>query len=44
MKRLPSSWLPRLGAALAAGSLGLLAGFVTTVAALVVNLAHHGLW
>ena len=83
MKRLPSSWLPRLGAALAAGSLGLLAGFVvpvlgtlaslglvlyfigafiahmrvgarnlvgwaiffvTTVAALVVNLAHHGIW
>jgi hypothetical protein len=83
MKRLPSSWLPRLGAALAAGSLGLLAGFVvpalgtlaslglvlyfigafiahmrvgsrklagpavffvTTVAALVVNLAYRGLW
>ncbi len=81
MKRLPMSWLPRLGAALAAGSLGLLAGFavpvlgtlaslglvlyfvgafiahmrvgsrklagwalffVVTVAALVVNLAHHG--
>jgi hypothetical protein len=83
MKRLPSSWLPRLGTALAAGSLGLLVGFavpvlgtlaslglvlyfigafiahmrvgsrklagwaiffVTTVAALVVNLAYHGLW
>jgi len=83
MKRLPNSWLPRLGMALAAGSLGLLAGFavwavgtlaslglvlyfvgafiahmrvgsrklagwaiifVTTVAALVVNLAYHGLW
>jgi hypothetical protein len=27
MKRLPDSWLPRLGSALAAGSLGLLAGF-----------------
>lgn len=83
MKRLPTSWLPRLGAALAAGSLGLLAGFavpalgtlaslglvlyfigafvahlrvgsrklvgwaiffVTAIAALVVNLAYHGLW
>jgi hypothetical protein len=82
MKRLPSSWAPRLGAVLAAGSLGLLVGFavpvvgtlasfglvlyfvgafiahlrvgsrklagpavffVTTVAALVVNVAHHGL-
>ena len=27
MKRVPRSWLPWLGAALAAGSLGLLAGF-----------------
>ena len=27
MKRLPRSWVPRLGLALAAGSLGLLAGF-----------------
>ncbi|MFI6268027.1 DoxX family protein [Micromonospora zamorensis] len=27
MKRLPRSWMPRLGTALAAGSLGLLAGF-----------------
>ncbi|MGW3785120.1 DoxX family protein [Micromonospora chokoriensis] len=27
LKRVPHSWLPRLGAALAAGSLGLLAGF-----------------
>lgn len=83
IKRLPSSWNPRLGGTLAAGSLGLLAGFVvpvlgtlaslglvlyfigafiahmrvgsrdligwaiffaTTVAALVVNLAYHGLW
>ncbi|WFF02707.1 DoxX family protein [Micromonospora sp. WMMD964] len=80
MKRVPHSWLPRLGATLAAGSLGLLAGFavpllgtlaaaglvlyfvgaliahlrvgsrklvgwavffVTSIAALVVNLAHH---
>ncbi|GIJ77402.1 DoxX family protein [Micromonospora phaseoli] len=83
MKRLPISWMPRLGTALAAGSLGLLVGFavpavgtlasfglvlyfigafiahlrvgsrklvgwavffVTSVATLVVNLAHHGLW
>jgi hypothetical protein len=83
MKRLPRSWIPMLGAFLAAGSLGLLAGFAvpllgtlaatglvlyfvgaliahlrvgsrqlvgwavffaTAVAALVVNLAHHGLW
>ena len=83
MKRLPSSWVPRLGVTLAAGSLGLLAGFavpvlgtlaslglvlyfigafaahrrvrsrklagwaaffITTVAALVLNLAHHGPW
>jgi hypothetical protein len=28
VKRLPRSWVPRLGLALAAGSLGLLAGFV----------------
>jgi hypothetical protein len=27
LKRVPRSWLPRLGLALAAGSLGLLAGF-----------------
>jgi DoxX-like family len=83
IKRLPSSWVPRLGTALAAGSLGLLAGFAvpvvgtlaslglvlyfigaliahtrvrsrnlvgwaifftTSVLALVVNLAYHGLW
>jgi hypothetical protein len=83
MKRLPSSWLPRLGLALAAGSLGLLVGFavhvvgtlaalglvlyfigafiahmrvgsrklvgwavffLTSVAALWVNLAYHGIW
>jgi hypothetical protein len=31
MKRLPSSWMPRLGAALAAGSLGLLVGFAVPV-------------
>lgn len=28
MKRLPSTWVPRLGAVLAAGTLGLLTGFV----------------
>jgi hypothetical protein len=83
MKRLPHSWMPRLGTLLAAGSLGLQAGFAvpvlgnlaaaglvlyfigaliahlrvgsrqlvgwaiffaTSVAALVVNLGHHGLW
>ena len=82
MKRLPQSWMPMLGTLLAAGSLGLLAGFavptlgtlaaaglvlyfvgaliahlrvgsrqlvgwavffVTAVAALAVNLAHHGI-
>lgn len=82
MKRLPQSWMPMLGTILAAGSLGLLAGFavpllgelaaaglvlyfvgalvahlrvgsrnlagwavffVTVVAALVVNVAYHGL-
>jgi hypothetical protein len=81
LKRLPSSWVPRLGTTLAAGSLGLVVGFAvpllgtlaalglvlyfvgaliahlrvgsrkltgwavfftTTVAALVLNLAHHG--
>ena len=81
MKRLPQSWVPRLGLCLAAGSVGLLAGFavpllgtlaaaglvlyfvgalaahlrvgsrdlvgwaiffVTTVAALVLNLLHLG--
>jgi len=81
MKRVPRSWVPVLGMLLAAGSLGLLAGFVvpllgalaaaglvlyfvgaliarlrvgsrqlvgwavffsTSVAALAVNLAHHG--
>ena len=80
MKRIPRSWVPRLGIVLAAGSLGLLAGFavpllgtlaaaglvlyflgalvahlrvgsrdlvgwavffVTTVAALAVNLSYH---
>lgn len=34
------SWVRPLGTLLAAGALGLLAGFV---AALVVNLAYHGL-
>ncbi|MCZ7377088.1 DoxX family protein [Micromonospora sp. WMMC250] len=40
MKRVPHSWLPRLGAALAAGSLGLLAGFVVP---LIGTLAAAGL-
>lgn len=40
MKRLPRSWLPRLGMALAAGSLGLLAGFAVP---LVGVLAASGL-
>jgi hypothetical protein len=39
MLRVPRSWVRPLGT-LAAGALGLLAGFV---AALVVNLAYHGL-
>ncbi|GAA1530989.1 DoxX family protein [Dactylosporangium maewongense] len=40
MKRLPQSWVPRLGATLAAGSLGLLAGFAVPV---VGTLAAAGL-
>ncbi|MET8039315.1 DoxX family protein [Micromonospora sp. NPDC005215] len=40
MKRLPHSWLPRLGLALAAGSLGLLAGFAVP---LLGTLAAAGL-
>lgn len=40
MKRIPRSWVPWLGAALAAGSLGLLAGFVVP---LVGTLAAGGL-
>src|SRR6185295_9839324 len=40
MKRLPRSWMPRLGGALAAGSLGLLAGFAVP---LVGVLAAAGL-
>ncbi|MEU7770990.1 DoxX family protein [Micromonospora taraxaci] len=40
MKRVPHSWLPRLGAALAAGSLGLLAGFAVP---LLGTLAAAGL-
>ncbi|MDG4836516.1 DoxX family protein [Micromonospora sp. WMMD967] len=40
MKRVPHSWLPRLGAALAAGSLGLLAGFAVP---LIGTLAAAGL-
>jgi hypothetical protein len=40
MKRLPQSWMPRLGAILAAGSLGLLAGFAVP---LLGELAAAGL-
>jgi len=40
MKRVPRSWLPVLGALLAAGSLGLLAGFVVP---LLGTLAAVGL-
>ncbi|MEO3771393.1 DoxX family protein [Micromonospora sp. B9E7] len=40
MKGVPHSWLPRLGAALAAGSLGLLAGFAVP---LLGTLAAAGL-
>ncbi|GAB4105480.1 DoxX family protein [Micromonospora taraxaci] len=40
MKRVPHSWLPKLGAALAAGSLGLLAGFAVP---LIGTLAAAGL-
>jgi len=40
MKRLPRSWGPRLGTALAAGSLGLLAGFAVP---LLGTLAAAGL-
>ena len=40
MKRVPRSWVPRLGMALAAGSLGLLAGFVVP---LLGTLAAAGL-
>ena len=38
MKRLPKSWLPRLGTALAAGSLGLLAGFAVPVLGTLASL------
>ena len=40
MKRIPRSWVPKLGLALAAGSLGLLAGFVVP---LLGTLAAAGL-
>jgi len=40
MKRLPHSWMPRLGTILAAGSLGLLAGFAVP---LLGELAAAGL-
>ncbi|GAA3238738.1 DoxX family protein [Dactylosporangium siamense] len=40
IKRIPRSWVPRLGAVLAAGSLGLLAGFAVP---LVGTLAAAGL-
>ena len=38
MKRLPKSWLPRLGTALAAGSLGMLAGFAVPVLGTLASL------
>jgi hypothetical protein len=38
MKRLPLSWMPRLGATLAAGSLGLLAGFAVPVLGTLASL------
>ncbi|MGC4756036.1 DoxX family protein [Micromonospora trifolii] len=40
MKRVPRSWVPRLGMALAAGSLGMLAGFAVP---LLGTLAAAGL-
>jgi hypothetical protein len=40
IKRIPRSWVPRLGAVLAAGALGLLAGFAVP---LVGTLAAAGL-
>ncbi|MEV4622051.1 DoxX family protein [Asanoa sp. NPDC049573] len=40
MKRLPHSWMPRLGTVLAAGSVGLLAGFAVP---LLGTLASVGL-
>jgi hypothetical protein len=40
LKRVPRSWVPRLGVALAAGSLGLLAGFAVP---LLGTLAAAGL-
>jgi hypothetical protein len=40
MKRLPRSWVPRLGLCLAAGSLGLLVGFAVPI---VGTLAAAGL-
>jgi DoxX-like protein len=40
MKRLPHSWMPRLGSVLAAGSVGLLVGFAVP---LVGTLASVGL-
>jgi hypothetical protein len=46
MKRLPHSWMPRLGAALAAGAVGLLGGFLVpalgTVAAIGLVLYFVG--
>ncbi len=38
MKRLPHSWMPRLGTALAAGSLGLLVGFVVPALGTLASL------
>ena len=38
MKRLPLSWMPRLGTALAAGSIGLLAGFAVPIIGTLASL------
>jgi hypothetical protein len=38
MKRLPMSWMPRLGAVLAAGSIGLLVGFAVHVIGTLASL------
>ena len=38
IKRLPSSWVPRLGSTLAAGSLGLLIGFALPVLGTLASL------
>jgi hypothetical protein len=40
MKRLPRWWLPMLGSLLAAGSLGLLAGFAVPPVGMLAAVAH----